>query len=69
VAGDSFRVELDRLRFEFARLQGAHERRCLDNDSLRRHLVRLRRWIAHVEKFRRKFLVVAPDPAKIPGRS
>jgi hypothetical protein len=66
VDGDSFRLELDRLRLEFAQLQRAHERRCLDNDSLRRHLVRLRRWIAHVEKFRRKFLVV-PDPAEVRG--
>jgi hypothetical protein len=68
VAGDSFHVELDRLRFEFGQLQRAYQRGCPDNESLRRHLVRLRRWIAHVEKFRLKFLVVAPDPAKPPGR-
>jgi hypothetical protein len=66
VAGESFRVELDRLRSEFGQLQRAHQKGCSDTESLRRHLVRLRRWIAHVEKFRRKFLVVAPDPAKAP---
>jgi hypothetical protein len=69
VAGDSFRVELDRLRWEFQQLQQEHQKGYPDSESLRRHLGRLRRWIGHVEKFRRRFLVLQPDPVKVPGRS
>jgi hypothetical protein len=68
VAGDRFRVELDRLRFEFRQLQREQDRGYADNDGLRRHLDRLREWVAHVEEFRRKFLVIPPDPVKAPGR-
>jgi hypothetical protein len=69
VTGDRFRVELDRLRFEFGQLQREHERGYPDSDSLRRHLDGLRRWIADVEKFRRRFLVVQPDQSKVPDCS
>ena len=62
MAGDSFRVELDRLRFEFKQLQREHRMGHPDSASLQRHLDRLRDWIAHVETFRRRFLVVRPEP-------
>jgi len=62
MAGDSFRVELDRLRFEFRQLQREHRKGHPDSVSLQRHLDRLRQWIAHVETFRQRFLVVRPEP-------
>jgi hypothetical protein len=62
MAADSFRIELDRLRFEFRQLQREHRKGHPDSLSLQRHLDRLRRWIAHVEVFRRRFLIVKPEP-------
>jgi len=62
MSADSFRVELDRLRFEFRQLQREHRKGHPDSDSLRLHLDHLREWIAHVETFRRRFLVVEPEP-------
>jgi hypothetical protein len=68
--GGEFRVELDRLRLEFTELQEEHRVGHHDKASIERYLVHLQSWLAHVELFRRRFLMVEPShDAPSAGRS